>query len=344
MFLGLFQSKDIAVDLGTSNTVIYVRGQGIVLDESSVVAVRLEDGAPGKKTLLAVGRQAKAMLGKVPGNLMAVRPMKDGVIADFALAQLMLQEFIRQVQPVKSLFRAPPRMVICVPSDSTQVERRAIRDSALATGAKEVFLLEEAMAAALGAGLPVTDATGSMVVDIGGGTTEVAIIALGGMVYKDSIRIGGNKFDEAIMAYMRKNRGVLIGETTAETIKKTLGLAFPSSEVREIEVCASIVSTGVPRSLRVSSKEIFEALTEPLGQIIQLVKNCLENTPPELVADISTKGLLMTGGGALLRDLDLLLMQETGIPVLIAQDPLTCVARGCGMTVDRLDESARLFS
>jgi rod shape-determining protein MreB len=291
-----------------------------------------------------VGQQAKAMLGKVPGNLSAVRPLKDGVIADFALTELMLKEFIRRVHPGRSIFRSPPRIVICVPCGSTQVERRAIRESALAAGAKEVFLLEEAMAAAIGAGLPVTQATGSMVVDIGGGTTEVAIISLGGMVYKDSVRVGGDKFDEAIIAYVRRNHGVLIGEHTAENIKKTVGSAFPSSAVREMEVRGRNISMGVPRSFRISSNEILEALSEPLGQIVQAIKNGLENTPPELGADIANHGMVLTGGGALLQDLDQLIAEETGVPVFIAQEPLTCVARGCGMTLERLDDSARLFS
>jgi rod shape-determining protein MreB len=339
-----FQTKDIGIDLGTANTLIYVRGRGIVLEEPSVVAIRYEEGTSGKKTLQAVGQQAKAMLGKVPSNIEAVRPMKDGVIADFALTELMLKEFIRRVHPGRSIFRSSPRIVICVPCGSTQVERRAIRESALAAGAKEVFLLEEAMAAAIGAGLPVTEATGSMVVDIGGGTTEVAIISLGGMVYKDSVRVGGDKFDEAIIAYVRRNHGVLIGEHTAESIKKTVGSAFPSSQVLEMEVRGRNIAMGVPRSFRISSNEILESLNEPLSQIVQAVKNGLENTPPELGADIANKGMVLTGGSALLRGVDQLLSEETGVPVFIAQDPLTCVAKGCGMTVERLDDSARLFT
>ncbi len=344
MFLGFFQSKDIAIDLGTANTLIYVRGKGLVLEEPSVVAIRYEGGATGKKTLQAVGKQAKAMLGKVPGNMQAVRPMKDGVIADFALTELMLKEFIRMVHPRRSLFRASPRIVVCVPCGSTQVERGAIRESALAAGAKEVYLIEEAMAAAIGAGLPVTEASGSMVVDIGGGTTEVGIISLGGMVYKDSIRVGGDKFDEAIISYVRRNYGVLIGDHTAELIKKTVGVAFPTKQVLEMGVRGRNIAKGVPSSFTIRSQEILEALSDTLGQIVEAVKNGLENTPPELGADIANKGMVLTGGGALLRGLDLLLSEETGIPVLIAEDPLTCVARGCGMTLERLDESARLFS
>lgn len=344
MFLGFFLSKDIAIDLGTANTLIYVRGKGLVLEEPSVVAIRYEGGATGKKTLQAVGKQAKAMLGKLPDNMQAVRPMKDGVIADFALTELMLKEFIRMVHPRRSLFRANPRIVVCVPCGSTQVERRAIRESALAAGAKEVYLIEEAMAAAIGAGLPVTEASGSMVVDIGGGTTEVGIISLGGMVYKDSIRVGGDKFDEAIISYVRRNYGVLIGDHTAELIKKTVGVAFPTKQVLEMEVRGRNIAKGVPSSFTIRSQEILEALSDTLGQIVEAVKNGLENTPPELGADIANKGMVLTGGGALLRGLDLLLSEETGVPVLIAEDPLTCVARGCGMTLERLDESARLFS
>ena len=344
MFLGFFQSKDIAIDLGTANTLIYVRGKGLVLEAPSVVAIRYEGGATGKKTLQAVGTEAKAMLGKVPGNLQAIRPMKDGVIADFALTELMLKEFIRMVHPGRSLFRPTPRIVVCVPCGSTQVERRAIRESALAAGAKEVYLIEEAMAAAIGAGLPVTEASGSMVVDIGGGTTEVGIISLGGMVYKDSVRVGGDKFDEAIINYVRRNYGVLIGDHTAEIIKKTVGVAFPTKQVLEMEVRGRNISKGVPSSFTIRSNEILEALSDVLGQMVVAVKNGLENTPPELGADIANKGMVLTGGGALLRGLDLLLSEETGVPVLIAEDPLTCVARGCGMTLERLDDSAKLFS
>lgn len=344
MFLGFLQSKDIAIDLGTANTLIYVRGKGLVLEEPSVVAIRYEGGATGKKTLQAVGARAKSMLGRVPGNLQAIRPMKDGVIADFALTELMLKEFIRMVHPRRSMFRANPRMVVCVPCGSTQVERRAIRESALAAGAKEVFLLEEAMAAAIGAGLPVTEPTGSMVVDIGGGTTEVAIISLGGMVYKNSVRVGGDKFDEAIISYARRNHGVLIGDQTAEIIKKTVGAAFPTKQVLEMEVRGRNISKGVPVSFTIGSQDILEALSDKLEQIVLAVKTGLESTPPELGADIANRGMVLTGGGALLRGLDLLLSEETGLPVLIAEDPLTCVVRGCGMTLDRLDDSARLFS
>lgn len=279
MFSEFFRSKVIAIDLGTAKTQIHVCGQGIVLEEPSVVAIRFDEWASGKKTLQAVGLQAKAMLGKVPGYLKAVPPLKDGVIADLALTELMLKKFIRRVHPWWSIFRSPPRIVICVPCGSTQVERSAIRESALAAGAKEVFLLEEAMAAGIGAGLPVNEATGSMVVDLGGGTTEVAIITLGGMIYKVSVTVGGDKLDVAIMAYVRRNHGVLIGEQTTENIKKTVGSTFPSKQVLEMQVHGRNIAIGVPRSFRISSKEILEALSEPLVQIIQAVRNGLENTP-----------------------------------------------------------------
>ena len=260
-------STDLAIDLGTANTLIYVRGKGIVLDEPSVVAIRHEGGPNGKKTIQAVGAEAKAMLGKVPGNIEAIRPMKDGVIADFTVTEQMLKQFIKMVHP-RSMMRPSPRIIICVPCGSTQVERRAIRESALGAGASEVYLIEEPMAAAIGAGLPVSEASGSMVVDIGGGTTEVGVISLGGMVWKGSVRVGGDKFDEAIINYIRRNYGMLIGEPTAEHIKKTIGSAFPGSEVKEMEVKGRNLSEGVPRSFTISSNEILEALTDPLNQIV----------------------------------------------------------------------------
>ena len=285
-------STDLAIDLGTANTLIYVRGKGIVLDEPSVVAIRHEGGPNGKKTIQAVGAEAKAMLGKVPGNIEAIRPMKDGVIADFTVTEQMLKQFIKMVHP-RSVLRPSPRIIICVPCGSTQVERRAIRESALGAGASEVYLIEEPMAAAIGAGLPVSEASGSMVVDIGGGTTEVGVISLGGMVYKGSVRVGGDKFDEAIINYIRRNYGMLIGEPTAEMIKKTIGSAFPGSEVKEIEVKGRNLSEGVPRSFTISSNEILEALTDPLNQIVSSVKNALEQTPPELGADIAERGMML---------------------------------------------------
>jgi rod shape-determining protein MreB len=336
-------STDLAIDLGTANTLIYVQGKGIVLDEPSVVAIRHEGGPHGKKTIQAVGLEAKMMLGKVPGNIEAIRPMKDGVIADFTVTEQMLKHFIRMVHP-RQFLKPSPRIIVCVPCGSTQVERRAIRESALGAGASEVFLIEEPMAAAIGAGLPVSDACGSMVVDIGGGTTEVGVISLGGMVYKGSIRVGGDKFDEAIINYIRRNYGMLIGEPTAEAIKKKIGTAFPGSEVREMEVTGRNLSEGVPRSFTISSNEILEALTDPLNNIVSAVKNALEQTPPELGADIAERGMMLTGGGALLRDLDRLLAEETGLPALVAEDPLTCVVRGCGIALERMERLSSIFT
>ncbi len=342
-FLGGYFSDDMAIDLGTANTLIYVRGKGIVLNEPSVVAIRQEGGPNSKKTIQAVGKEAKMMLGKTPGNIIAIRPMKDGVIADFTVTEQMLKQFIKKVHDNK-LFSPAPRIIICVPCGSTQVERRAIRESAMGAGAGQVFLIEEPMAAAIGADLPVADATGSMVVDIGGGTTEVGVISLGGMVYSGSVRVGGDKFDEAIINYIRRNYGMLIGETTAETVKKEIGSAFPGSEVREMEVKGRNLAEGIPRSFTISSNEILEALTEPLNQIIGAVKSALEQTPPELGADIAEKGMVLTGGGALLRDIDRLLMEETGLPVIVADDPLTCVVRGSGKALERMDKLGSIFA
>jgi len=342
-FLRKYFSSDLAIDLGTANTLIYVRGKGIVLDEPSVVAIRQEGGPNGKRTIAAVGLEAKQMLGKVPGSIEAIRPMKDGVIADFTVTEQMLKQFIRMVHESR-LFSPSPRIIICVPCGSTQVERRAIRESALGAGASQVFLIEEPMAAAIGAGLPVSEPSGSMVVDIGGGTTEVGVISLGGLVYKGSIRVGGDKFDEAIINYIRRNYGMLIGEPTAEMIKKTIGSAFPGSEVREMEVKGRNLSEGIPRSFTVSSNEILEALTDPLNNIVSSVKIALEQTPPELGADITDRGIMLTGGGALLRDIDRLLIEETGLPVLVAEDPLTCVVRGCGMALERIDKNTLIFT
>jgi rod shape-determining protein MreB len=342
-FLRSYFSNDLAIDLGTANTLIYVRGKGIVLDEPSVVAIRQEAGPSGKKTIQAVGKEAKMMLGKTPGNIIAIRPMKDGVIADFTVTEQMLKQFIKKVHDNK-LFSPAPRIIICVPCGSTQVERRAIRESAMGAGAGQVYLIEEPMAAAIGADLPVADATGSMVVDIGGGTTEVGVISLGGMVYSGSVRVGGDKFDEAIINYIRRNYGMLIGETTAEMIKKEIGSAFPGSEVREMEVKGRNLAEGIPRSFTISSNEILEALTEPLNQIVSAVKSALEQTPPELGADIAEKGMVLTGGGALLRDLDRLLMEETGLPVIVADDPLTCVVRGSGKALEKMEHFGPIFT
>lgn len=336
-------SNDLAIDLGTANTLIYMRGKGIVLNEPSVVAIRQEGGPNGKTTIHAVGHSAKQMLGRVPGNIQAIRPMKDGVIANFTVTEQMLKQFIRMVKPNK-LFAPNPRIIICVPCGSTQVERRAIKESAEAAGASEVFLIEEPMAAAIGAGLPVSEAAGSLVMDIGGGTTEVGVISLGGMVYSGSVRVGGDKFDQAIVSYVRRNFGMLIGEPTAELIKMEIGSAFPSSEAKEIEVKGRNLSEGVPRTFTIHSNEVLEALTEPLNQIVGAVKTALEKTPPELGADIAERGMMLTGGGALLRDLDQLLQEQTGLPVHIAEEPLNCVVKGCGIALENIDRLHTAFT
>ncbi len=336
-------STDIAIDLGTANTLIYTKNEGIVLDEPSVVVIKRDGNFNGKTTVLAVGNEAKAMLGRVPAGIEAIRPMKDGVIADFTVTEVMLKHFIKLAHP-SMMFRPSPRIVICVPCGSTQVERRAIRESALGAGASEVYLIEEPMAAAIGAGLPVTDPCGSMVVDIGGGTTEVGIVSLGGMVYKNSARVGGDKFDEAIVNYIRRNFGMLIGEQTAEKIKKEIASAFPGGEVLEMEITGRNLSQGIPQSFTISSTEILEALTDALNNLVTTVKLALERTPPELSSDIAERGIMLTGGGALLRDLDRLIAEETGLPVLIAEDPLTCVARGCGLALDQLHQVSGIFT
>jgi rod shape-determining protein MreB len=342
-FFRSYFSKDLAIDLGTANTLIYVRGQGIVLDEPSVVALRTDGGPNVRKTIQAVGREAKEMLGKAPGAITVIRPMKDGVIADFTVTEQMLKQFIKKVHK-PSIIAPSPRIIICVPSGSTQVERKAIHDSAVNAGASKVFLIEEPMAAAIGADLPVSDPTGSMVVDIGGGTTEVGIISLGGMVYSGSVRVGGDKLDEAIINYISRNYGMLIGENTAENIKKTIGAAFPGKEVREMEVSGINKAEGIPRKFTISSNETMEALVEALSQIVTAIKLALEKTPPELGADIAERGMVLTGGGALLRDLDILLREETGLPVIVADDPLTCVARGCGLALEKIDKLDSIFA
>jgi rod shape-determining protein MreB len=329
-------SNDLSIDLGTANTLIYVRGRGIVLDEPSVVAIR-EETARGGRTVQAVGAEAKMMLGRTPGNITAIRPLKDGVIADFTVTEKMLQHFIKKAHGSR-YFRPSPRVLVCVPYGSTQVERRAIRESAEGAGARKVYLVEEPMAAAIGAGMPVGEARGSMVLDIGGGTSEVAVISLNGIVYAASVRIGGDKFDEAIIAFVRRHYGILIGEATAERIKHEIGAAYPGQEVREISVRGRNLSEGVPRSFTLNSNEILEALQEPLQGIVGAVKAALEQTPPELGADVADRGIVLTGGGALLRDLDKLLMEETGLPVVIADDPLTCVALGGGKVLELLDQ------
>lgn len=329
---GMF-SNDLSIDLGTANTLIYVRDQGIVLNEPSVVSIRIHNG---QKTVTAVGADAKRMLGRTPGNITAIRPLKDGVIADFQVTEKMLQHFIHKVHE-NSFIRPSPRVLVCVPCNSTQVERRAIRESVMSAGAREVRLIEEPMAAAIGAGLPVDEASGSMVVDIGGGTTEIAIISLNGVVYSESVRVGGDRFDEAITTHVRRNYGSLIGDATAERIKKEIGCAFHSDEIREIDVRGRNLAEGVPRSFTLNGDEILEALQEPLSAIVQAVKGALEQSPPELASDIAESGLVVTGGGALLRDLDKLLSEETGLPVIVADDPLTCVARGGGKAMELMD-------
>lgn len=329
-------SYRIAIDLGTANTLFSVDGE-IVLDEPSVVAICNKRGRGGEKTVVAVGHEAKCMLGRAPGNINVIRPMKDGVIADFHVTEKMLQHFIHKVHKNR-FFRPSPSILVCVPCGSTQVERRAIRESALGAGAREVYLIEEPMAAAIGAGMPVEQASGSMVIDIGGGTTEVAIISLSGVVYAASARVGGDRFDESIVNYVRRNYGTLIGEATAERIKQEIGTAFPGTEVREVEVRGRNLAEGVPRSFTLNSNEILEAMQEPLSGIIGAVRLALEQTPPELAADIAEKGIVLTGGGALLRDLDRLLTEETGLPVIVAEDPLTCVVRGGGKALEMMDK------
>jgi len=334
-------SNDVSIDLGTANTLIYVRGKGMVLNEPSVVAIR-DEPSRGGKTIVAVGAEAKNMLGRTPGHITAVRPMKDGVIADFTYTERMLQYFINKVHGNRFM-RPSPRVLICVPYGSTQVERRAIKESAEGAGARSVYLIDEPMAAAVGAGLPVHEPRGSMVLDIGGGTSEVAVISLNGIVYAASARIGGDRFDDAIVNYVRRNYGILIGEQTAERIKMEIGSAYPGLTVREMSVKGRNLSEGVPRSFTLNSNEILEALQEPLQGIVSAVKQALEQTPPELGSDVAERGIVLTGGGALLKDIDKLLMEETGLPVLIAEDPLTCVARGGGRILELSEEHPGSF-
>jgi rod shape-determining protein MreB len=333
-FRGIF-STDLSIDLGTANTLIFTRGQGIVLNEPSVVAIR-QERAGGPKSVVAVGEEAKLMLGRTPQNITAIRPLKDGVIADFTVTEKMLQFFIHKVHETR-LVRPSPRVLICVPCGSTQVERRAIKESAAGAGAREVFLIEEPMAAAIGAGLPVDEPRGSMVIDVGGGTSEVAVISLNGIVYSNSVRIGGDTFDDAIVNYVRRNYGTLIGEATAERIKHAIGSAFPGNDVLEIEVRGRNLAEGIPRSFTLNSNEVLESLQEPLMGIVGAVKSALELTPPELGSDVAERGIVLTGGGSLLRDFDRLIEEETGLPVVLADDPLTCVARGGGKALDMLD-------
>ncbi|HSH48072.1 MAG TPA: rod shape-determining protein [Halomonas sp.] len=332
---GLF-SSDLAIDLGTANTLIYVRGRGVVLDEPSVVAIRQDRNTT---SVAAVGVEAKRMLGRTPGNITAIRPMKDGVIANFTATEQMLQYFIRKVHQ-STLLTPSPRVLVCVPGMATQVERRAIKESAEHAGARDVSLIVEPMAAAIGAGLPVGEPQGSMVLDIGGGTSEIAIISLNGVVYSQSIRVGGDRFDEAIISYVRRHYGSLIGEATAERIKEEIGSAYPGGELREIDVRGRNLAEGIPRSFTLNSHEILDALQEALSAIVAAVKNALEQAPPELASDIAERGLVLTGGGALLRDLDKLIAEETGLPVVVADDPLTCVARGGGKALELIGQNA----
>ena len=340
-----FVDNDLAIDLGTANTLIFAKGRGVVLDEPSVVAIQNVQGPGGpqsRKTVLAVGSEAKLMLGRAPQSIEAIRPMKDGVIADFNITEEMIKHFIKKTVS-NNMFSPSPRIVICVPYGATQVEKRAIRESAERAGAKQVFLIEEPMAAAIGADLPIQDATGSMVIDVGGGTTEVGVISLGGIVYASSARVGGDKIDQSIVEYMRRNYGTLISEPTAEKIKQEIGSAFPLNELLSMDVTGRNLAEGLPRKLSISSNEILEAIAEPLHTIVGAVKTALEQTPPELGSDIAENGMVLTGGGALLKNLDRLLQEETGIPVIIAEDPLTCVARGCGKTLDQLDYFKNTF-
>ena len=340
-----FVDNDLAIDLGTANTLIYTNKRGIVLDEPSVVAIQHVQGPSGPQSriaVLAVGAGAKAMLGRSPKNIEAIRPMRDGVIADFNVTEEMIKHFIKKTVST-NLFSPSPRIVICVPFGATQVEKRAIRESAERAGAKQVFLIEEPMAAAIGAELPIQDATGSMVIDVGGGTTEVGVISLGGIVYASSARVGGDKIDQAIVDYMRRNYGTLISEPTAEKIKHQIGSAFPIDEVLSMDVTGRNLSEGLPRKLSLSSNEILEAISDPLHTIVGAVKTALEQTPPELGADIADNGMVLTGGGALLKNLDRLLQEETGIPVIVAEEPLTCVVRGCGKTLGQLDYFKNTF-
>ena len=325
-------SDDLAIDLGTASTLVYVKGKGIVADEPSVVAIRKD--ADGKK-ILAVGKEAKKMLGRTPANITTIRPMKDGVIADFDVTESMLKYFIQIVHNRKSFIR--PRIIISVPSGITPVEKRAVRESAELAGAREIYLIEEPMAAAIGAGLPVSEPVGSMIVDIGGGTTEVAVISLSGIVYSQSVKTAGDKMDEAIVQYVKRKYNLLIGERTAELIKITIGTAFPEKEIKTVDVKGRDMVTGIPKTMEISSEEVMGAITEPVNTIVEAVKNCLERTPPELASDIVDRGIILAGGGALLKNFDKLLREETGLPIIVAESPLTSVVIGCGMALDELD-------
>ena len=334
-------SVDMAIDLGTANTLVYVRGKGIVLNEPSVVTI---EEYHGKKQVLAVGNEAKQMLGKTPGNIKAIRPLRDGVIADFEVAEEMIKYFIGKVHNYRTF--AKPMIIICVPSGSTAVERRAIQESAYAAGAHKVWLIDEPMAAAIGAGLPVTDPIGSMVVDIGGGTTEVAVISLGGIVYARSVRVGGDKMDSEIVSYIRKNNNLLVGESSAEKIKKEIGCACPpeQGDGRSVEIKGRDLVDVVPKEIEINERQIAEALSGCVAQIVEAVRAALENTPPELAADIVDKGIVLTGGGALLTNLDMVLREATGLPVSIAEEPLNCVVKGTGKALDQIGKLKNILS
>ncbi|MBR2033817.1 MAG: rod shape-determining protein [Alphaproteobacteria bacterium] len=334
-------SADMAIDLGTANTLVYVKGKGIVLNEPSVVAI---EEYRGKKQVLAVGNEAKQMLGRTPGNIHAIRPLRDGVIADFEIAEEMIKYFIRKVHNRRSF--ASPMVIVCVPSGSTAVERRAIQESAEAAGARKVWLIEEPMAAAIGADLPVTEPTGSMVVDIGGGTTEVAVLSLGGIVYARSVRVGGDKMDAAIISYIRRNHNLLVGESSAERIKKEIGSACvpEKGDGRTFEIKGRDLMNGVPKEIIISERQVAEALTEPVAQIVEAVKVALEYTAPELAADIVDKGIVLTGGGAKLMNLDQVLRNATGLPVSIAENPLACVVKGTGRALEEIDRLKTILS
>ena len=343
MFARLFGllSADMAIDLGTANTLVYVKGRGIVLNEPSVVAIQTKSG---KKHVLAVGNEAKLMLGRTPGNIEAIRPMRDGVIADFEVAEEMIKHFIRKVHNRRSF--ASPQIVVCVPSGATAVERRAIQESALSAGARKVSLIEEPVAAAIGAGLPVSEPTGSMVVDVGGGTTEVAVLSLGGVVYSRSVRVVGDKMDEAIIAYIRRMHNLLVGEASSERIKKEIGSACPPSDGNGLtmEIKGRDLMNGVPKEVTIGQRQIAESLAEPVSAIVEAVKVALESTPPELAADIVDKGIVLTGGGALLTNLDQVLREETGLPVSIADEPLSCVALGTGQALENMKAMKGILS
>jgi rod shape-determining protein MreB and related proteins len=331
-FWGLL-SNDLAIDLGTATTLVYVRGQGIVVNEPSVVAIRKD--LQGAKKILAVGNEAKKMLGRTPANIVAIRPIKDGVIADFEVTEAMLSYFIKVVHKRKSFVR--PRVIVSVPSGITPVEKRAVRESAELAGAREIYLIEEPMAAAIGAGLPVSEPIGNMIVDIGGGTTEVAVISLSGIVYSQSVRVAGDKMDEALVQYVKRKYNMLIGERTAELIKITIGTAYPEKEIKTVDIKGRDLVTGIPKTLEISSEEVMQAIAEPVNAILNAVKIALERTPPELASDIVDRGIVLAGGGALLKNLDKLLREETGLPIIVAESPLTAVVLGAGKALEELD-------